>query len=184
MKFILFAGTWYRGDHYEKIWANLVFALKERYPGATFVYKHAWYQPWDIEKIQSLGERAVLDEDTGEDVVLLGHSMGGVNACGIAGQFKRSRVRGIVTIFSPHTMGGWLLPFLNFARMVYPNVPAPRAPIISFGGWFDPLVWFFFTRHPNAVHHVNVISDHHYMLGLNKGVASSIAETVGDIICP
>lgn len=181
MKIIMIAGTWYSPGGYAQIWGNLMPALQDRYPDATFVYKHAWYQPWDVKKILSVGEQTVLEEDTGEDILLLGHSMGGVTACGIASQFKKSRVRGVATIFSPHTMGWWL-PFLNFKEILYPEAPAPQVPVISFGGWFDPLVWFFFTRHPQSVRHTMLLSDHRFMLAWDKRVASLIAETVHDIV--
>ncbi len=184
MRIILIAGTWYSKSSYDAIWGNLARELHERFPEAHIYYEQAQYQLWDIGKIRALGEQIVAEHDCGEEVLLLGHSMGGIIACGIASKFKRSRVRGIVTVFSPHTAGHWFglpVPWLDFSRLIFGHTTHLSVPVISFGGLFDPLVPFVFSRHPQAARHANLPSDHRFMLGWNSEIARRIGEETGDI---
>jgi alpha-beta hydrolase superfamily lysophospholipase len=183
MKIVFIAGTWYKKGAYLPIWGNVSRALRAHYPDATFVYKQAWYHLWELEKMKALSDSIVAEEDTGEDILLVGHSMGGIMACGIAKQFKQSRVLGIVTIFSPHELGKYL-PRLDFYKKIYGGVSDPQVPIISFGGYLDPLVWWWRSRHPRSMHHVNFLSDHRFLLGWRKHIAETIASITREYIEP
>lgn len=183
MKIVLIAGTWYRKKAYESIWRHLRRSLEERYPGVEIVAESVWYQPWEIEKISAFNESILKKYDTGEDLVLIGHSMGGITACGIAPKFKMSRVLCIATIFSPHTLGRWI-PFLNFTKQLFPESLPLKTTMLSFGGLFDPLVWSFFTKHPKAVHHEVLPSDHRFILGWNPSLGEHIAKVIRNYVEP
>jgi pimeloyl-ACP methyl ester carboxylesterase len=183
MKIVLIAGTWYREDVYLSIWGNIQSALKYQYPEASFVCKQAVYHLWNLDIMKSLGNSIVAEEDTGEDILLLGHSMGGIIACGIASKFKKSRVVGVVTIFSPHMLGK-VIPGLDYTRILFGKREKIPAPVISFGGAIDPLVWSMFTAHPNALHHEILWSDHRFLLGSSQEVSDRIANVVRDFVEP
>lgn len=181
MKIILIAGTWYSKGSYEPIWNNIAVALRERFPDAQFVYKQAWYQLWHVEKMKGLSDSILRDEDTGGDILLVGHSMGGIMACGLAPRFVRSRVCGVITVCSPHTLGS-IIPALDFHRLIYGTESDPKAPLVSFGGLLDPLVWWMFTRHPKSLRHVYIWSDHRFLLGWRRSIGRKIAKEAADLL--
>jgi surfactin synthase thioesterase subunit len=130
--------------------------------------------------MKDLSSQILEEEDTDDDILLLGHSMGGIMACGLAPQFKKGRIRGVVTVFTPHTLGR-VIPALDYYRIIYGDLPSVSAPIISFGGMLDPLVWWCFTRHPRSVKHVYVASDHRFLLGWRRSIGRRIAQEAADM---
>ncbi|HVV38937.1 MAG TPA: hypothetical protein VHD31_01290 [Candidatus Paceibacterota bacterium] len=145
--------------------------LKSRFPHAAIYEEEVWYSPWETEKIRTFGDSIVEKYDDGVDVLLIGHSMGGLVACAIAPQFSHSRVRGIATLFSGHTFFGGL-----FARIA--GVPQESSiPIISFQAKIDQIVWWG-TRHPRAVAHVDLLSDHLFGMAYVKRYGEVVAKTI------
>jgi surfactin synthase thioesterase subunit len=184
MKIILIAGAWYTPSVYEGVWGNLEKSLAAQYPGATFARESVYFWPSEVEKVKDFAISIVQKHDReDEQILLVGHSMGGVIACGIAPLFKKSKVVGIVTIFTPHTMGAFL-PRWNFYERYFPHAQSDTIPVVSFGGLLDPTVWFLFTRHSNAVFHRLVLSDHHVVLGRSTALSRLIAKSVRSHISP
>lgn len=136
------------------IWKNLRPAFADVFPGSEFyVEEDTGLQPWEVRRIRRFVEYLTQKYDDGDDYLLVGHSLGGVIACGVAARFRKSSVRGIVTVFAPHT----------FLWGVFPKVVGKcndhQAPILSFTALRDEVVWWG-SRHPNAVRHVILPSDH------------------------
>jgi alpha-beta hydrolase superfamily lysophospholipase len=124
--------------------------------------------PWDFERLQGFRDHLVAKYDDGIPTLIVGHSMGGVIACAIADRFEKTEVRGIVTIYSPHT----------FLREIFPRgLDAPRElrpKIVSFGAIGDMIV-LWGTRHPDATRHFRVLSTHRGSLVRNRRLSQIIA---------
>ncbi len=122
-------------------------------PGAKFVVET---EPncllREIGRFRSFTRRTVERHDTGEDLLLVGHSLGGVLACAMEPLFKKSKVIGIATIHSPHQY------FFGICSRVF-HAGTVCAPVISFQGLHDWLVWWG-TKHPQARRHVRNHADH------------------------
>lgn len=120
--------------------------------------------------MRELGNRIVQEFDTGEDTILVGHSVGGVIACATAPRFVKSNLLCVVTIFSPHTYF-----FSHFSRTLKVDKEAlARIPILSFGARFDALVPFG-AQFPRAKHHEIFESDHLFRLMFSSKPAARIA---------
>jgi len=150
------------------MWQHLEREFRSVFQVHAAVVEHAFYLPWEYEKMRTYAEQVRLAHDTGDDVLIVGHSMGGVLACGIASRFTKSRVRGVVTIFSPHTyLGGKFTRALG-AEMI-------TAPLVSFGAKWD--VWVpYGTRHEKSREHMELDTDHVIGLMRNPQWARIIAQ--------
>lgn len=168
MRIIGINGVWCNDN---PIWNTLRPAFLEQLPGSEFVVeeeKDCW--PYEIDRLLQFGRNIVKRHDTGEDMLLVGHSMGGVTACAIADQFQHSRICGIVTIYSPHsTYLGVFTLLLQASQML-------RVPIVTFGAWKDELLWFGWgTSHPQSKAHTLLKSDHYLDLVQKPAIAATIA---------
>ena len=151
----------------DPMWQHLEQEFKKVFPIDEAVVEHLFYLPWEFEKIRVYAKHVRFSHDTGDDVLIVGHSMGGVLACGIAPQFSKSRVRGVVTIFSPHTyMGGRFS--LEFGAV---NI---AAPIVSFAATWDAWVPYG-ARHEKSREHVELKTDHVFGLVQNPQWSRIIA---------
>lgn len=153
------------------IWNTLRPAFLKQLPDSAFVVeeeKDCW--PYEIGRLQQFGRDIVERHDTGEDMLLVGHSMGGVTACAIADQFQRSRIRGIVTIYSPHGA------YLGIFSLLLQATQILRVPIVTFGAWKDELLWLGLgTSHPQSKGHTVLKSNHYLDLVQNPAIAETIA---------
>ncbi len=158
-------------DHKEKdpIWNHLSAAFGSAYQCKTHVMRR-WYLPGAVLSKRTFIHRIVAEHDVRDDVLLVGHSMGGVLACGVAARMQTARVLGVVTIFSPHLLAGNV--FLN---MVDGHVPE-HVPVISFGATRDGLVWKQYTVHPRACAHLEINTDHQDELIHDPSIAHAIAQ--------
>src|SRR6266436_1389678 len=104
MRVVGIAGVWNGVFHnQDPMWTNLSMAFKEQFPTSFFTLEEEHNcQPWEIWRMNRLIIRVIKNHDDGQDILLVGHSMGGVIACACAKRFSRSKVIGIVTINSPH----------------------------------------------------------------------------------
>ncbi len=161
MKVILVSGLWALGC---PIWPNITRAFQKHLPWADYpVEERLILDANDSRKIHAL-TGSVVDKYRGnEELIVVGHSMGGVWACDIADALA-SQVMAVVTIFSPHA-------FTTRGKNL------TMQTIVSFGGIRDQLVPAAATRHPQSTAHEDIDSDHLDDLVTNFELAEQIAAT-------
>ncbi|MEK9182065.1 MAG: hypothetical protein AAB781_00545 [Patescibacteria group bacterium] len=135
-----------------RLWMNFRNAFNRHIPDAEFVVEKLFYFPWQKTKILNFSESIINKYDTGEDIIFVGYSFGGIIATAISERFKMSHVRMIVTVMTPHKIK-------IFSRMLGYSKEVP-VPIISFGALFDIIVPCFITKHPRSRLHIQLLSDH------------------------
>ena len=141
-------------DSKTPMWVNLSKAFADEY-GIRASVERAQYHFTDQERMLEFRDYLVTKYDTGEPVMFVGHSMGGIIACAAAARMVRSRVIGIVTIHAPHTYV-----FGYFVHVLGAYVPR-GIPIVSFGAREDWVVPRLFARHPRAIFHRTLPRGHH-----------------------
>ena len=124
-------------------WKRFESAFKKEFPEASFDMERHFYFPWQRDKIRTYARAIVERFDTGEEVILVGHSWGGVIAASIACNFTKSPVRLVVTVAAPHRIK-------IFYQWLGGSLEYVCAPIVSFECAFGILVPFFIARHPKA----------------------------------
>ena len=160
------------------VWNNLEAAFRRRFHVSEFVIEEEVNcHPWQVARLRRFADRILERYDDGEETLLIGHSMGGVTACAIANRFRKSRVRGVVSIFAPHRLLGGL-----FARSL--QVPREmRVPVITFEAQRDRLVWWG-AKHPQSVVHTVLATNHLDDLVNDHRHAEKIAEEARKALCP
>ena len=160
------------------LWPEFRCAFKRLAPGARFcVATEPGCDFYEIDRFNAFALKTASRYDTGEDLVLVGHSMGGVLACAIEPLLTRTRVLGITTIHSPHRFL-----FGAFTHLLRAN--RGTAPVLSFQGLHDGLVWWG-TKHPRSVRHVRNHANHFHDLWEHPENAELIARaTVQTFIRP
>jgi pimeloyl-ACP methyl ester carboxylesterase len=136
------------------VWNNLEAAFRSRFHVSDFVIEEEMNcHPWQVARLRRFADRILERYDDGDETLLIGHSMGGVTACAIASRFRKSRVRGVVSIFAPHRFLGGV-----FARSL--KVPREmRVPVITFEAQRDRLVWWG-AKHPQSLVHTVLATNH------------------------
>ncbi len=158
----------------DALWRHFRLAFKEQFPDYEFVVEHSFFLPWQSKRMVAFADSIVAKHDTGEDIMFLGYSLGGVIACAIAPRFKKSRVSAIVTVDAPHKMKV----FFRFFGVVPHPLPFP---VITFSGVFDIIVPWFLTRYPNSLH-TYLFSDHMWSLLLSQHPAEVIAKKTRELL--
>lgn len=113
---------------------HLVQSFQDAYLRAHILPEKYDYDFWDIAKMRKIIDAGVEKYDTGEPIILGGHSMGGLFACAMAHRFVRSPVLGVVTIFTPHR---------SYRRQFSTLLDADRdlkVPVVTFSAQYDRLV--------------------------------------------
>ena len=113
------------------MWAPIERAFEQYFPDVEVVVEHETYLPWQRQRIADYGERIVQKYDDGVPTLLLGFSLGGVIACGIAQKFMRTPITGVVSVASPLKLAplwGICLPKAEDVRL------------LSFSGRYDFVV--------------------------------------------
>lgn len=154
-----------------RMWVNLRASLLRLYPNATFHVEQCWYWHLGVGVAHESVELAVAKYDDGEDILLVGHSVGGLLARRAAeeGRFRKSRVLGVVTINTPYHYHYALFPYFFGGRR------ALKVPTISFGGTRDWLVpWG--TKFGDEVFHTLLPMEHQEDLIENQKLAEEIAK--------
>ncbi len=165
MRIIGIGGLW---SDKNAMWITVEKAFRNEFPSANFfIEEEPYLQLYEACRTRALADRIVSNHDTGEDVILVPHSFGGLIACSITNRFQRSSVVGIASIFAPHLLG------LSF--LVPCSHGEPRAPIVSFGGKWDYVVPSIFTRHPRSIAHVTLNSNHWQDIANDIRLAEEIA---------
>jgi len=139
-------------------------------PEAEFVTERPFYFPWQKKKIVALADLIVEKYDTGEDIVLVGFSLGGLIACAVMPRFKKSKVRMVVTIAAPHRLS-FFYRWLKFKPHQLP------VPVVTFVGIFDLVSLWFLTRFPGNIR-INLPSDHFILFLFSPWPARRIASEV------
>jgi len=103
MKIVCVVGVLNFSNSEHRLWENFSIAFGNQFPDAEFIVEHSFYLPWQISRIKKYANEIVKKYDTGEDVMLVGYSLGGVIVCAIAPRFKKSQVQCVVTINTPQT---------------------------------------------------------------------------------
>ncbi|MBC7836292.1 hypothetical protein H7X87_00735 [Acetobacteraceae bacterium] len=169
MRIIAIVGVWNFQTLSRLMWPHFETAFKKQFPRASFSVEHLWYSPWQGEKMRRFADSIVEKYDDGEeDILLLGHSMGGVIATAIASRFTKARVVQVVTVFSPHKFLGGIFPRMLRSRRT-------NVPVVSCSALLDWIV-LWGARHPDAVRHARINCDHLFGLLLSKGPAEKIAK--------
>lgn len=154
----------------EMQWDEMRRAFRRYLPDATFSVATEPDCPiWEIDRFRAFTLKTAATIDTGEDLLLVGHSLGGVLACAIQPLLQDSRVVGIATIHSPHRFLFGVFSKILFAEDV-------SAPIVSFQGLHDGLVWWG-AKHPKSVVHVRNHANHFHDLWEHEENADLIART-------
>jgi pimeloyl-ACP methyl ester carboxylesterase len=167
MRIIGISGVWCDQN---PIWKPLREAFTREFPRSEFVVKEeAGCHPWEIWRLRKIVQDICREYDDGTPTLFVGHSMGGIIACAAAQKFRRSRIRGIVTIYSPHVfLGG----FFSYALEAVGILPAP---VLSFNARRDELVWWG-ARHPHSAVHITLPSNHFTDLRDDPGLSAIIAD--------
>ncbi len=139
------------------VWGPIFAACLRVYPDAKVVLAEIPYcQPWEIARMHALIDDIVAKFGRREECLLMGHSLGGILACASALRFS-SRIVGIVTICSPHTYFGQVYPLITLLGAD----KWAQTPILSYGARRDEVLWWGMgTRHPHALRHVVLDTNH------------------------
>lgn len=154
----------------EMDWMLLNKAFKRLLPGAEFcVETEPYCHVWEIDRFRAFTLKTAAKYDTGGDMIIVGHSLGGVIGCAVQSIMRETRVIGICTIHAPHQFLGGI-----FTRMLHAYDVS--APIVSFQALHDELVWWG-SRHPQSVLHVKNHSNHFSDIVQFRENAERIART-------
>lgn len=134
------------------IWETIGPAFLKEFPNAHFVLEEEhdceFYEYWRFRK---LTDRLVHTYDDGRDLIIVGHSMGGIVATALVGRLRKSRVICLVSIAAPHHTCGSI-----FSRLL--QAPRdPQVPHLTFQVIPDRVVpWG--TKHRHSSDHAVVRS--------------------------
>jgi len=172
MKIISVSGTLDNSKRFPRFWKNLEDSFAKYFPKARFILHTSQYLPWETEKMKSYGKEIVALFDDGEDIILLGHSIGGVIATIISLKFKKSKVRLLVTLNSPHKLE-------SLYKKIDENfdMEKVKVPTASFSSILDPIVPFFIAKHPKGNIHNFFIAEHVTTFIFFPKLCDKIAET-------
>lgn len=176
MRILCITGAWC-WRHPQPIWKNLMEALREAFPEADrniALGEISFLHPWQFSRMNAFCNRMVRKHDIGGDILIVGHSMGGVMGYEIAKRFKHTRVVGVATIFSPHTFLGGMFPKKLGTHVCETG---KDIPVVSFQARIDQIVWWG-AEHPDAIYHEYVLSDHRFALQYVPSIARKIAQSI------
>ena len=171
MRIVIIVGIWTFHNLYGPIFKHYKAAFANEFPHAQLSVEYLWYSPWQGQKMRNFADHILRKYDTGEEILLVGYSIGGSIACAIAPRFKHSAVRAVVTVFAPHTFL-WGI----FSRMLNVDLRRiPVAPVFSFEGRLDwAVLWG--AKHPRARKHAKLWCDHLFGLLFSQKPAEKIAK--------
>ena len=147
MHIVGIVGIWDFPRIYIYMWNNLKAAFGKKIPGVSFEVEHLWYSLWEWRKMRNFADHLVEKYDTGEELLIVGYSLGGVIAAAMVPRFKRSKVRCVVTVFAPHR---YLFGLFSWMLNSRPSEMGSTA-VLSFGAHLDFMVPCG-SRYPRAGH--------------------------------
>ncbi len=126
----------------------------EVFPHASVEHELKMYSFWEYDVMNQFVDDIVQRHDKPGELLLVGHSLGGVLACAVAVRCVHAKLRGVVTIFSPHDMFKG-----KFTNELSAKELPPHVPILSFQARFDHMVpWG--SKHKSSKLHVVFQTDH------------------------
>lgn len=161
-----------------RFWKNMEMAFMRAYPEAVkFSVTRRFFLPWQSERIREYARIVVAEHDTGEDLLLVGHSLGGVIACAISSQFVHSRVLGVVTLNAPHRYPRF---YANFGNRGCDT----DTPLVTFSSTFDELVPPPFTHALHELAHYRLRADHYYTFIVFSHLCDQVAQRSHHTLAP
>jgi pimeloyl-ACP methyl ester carboxylesterase len=148
------------------MWEHLSRAFTRQYGGPVFV-ERVWYHFYLRARMRDFCGEIVRRHDTGEPIVLCGHSAGGAIALAAVSAFRRTPVVGVVAVFSPLRA--------PYDYLSVCGIDVPAVPLVTFGARTDIIVPHPFTRHRYSLAHKIVPTDHQEGLINDPRVANIIA---------
>lgn len=158
------------------MWKQIRRASKNEFPESYFASTRCYYWHYGKAKVEEYKQRILrMYDKEGDKILLVGQSMGGLHACDLAGQFKKAKVVGVVTINTPHN--SW---YGGFSRYFGGNKKL-SVPVVSFGATRDWLVPFG-TQHPQAIVHRMFDADHQEDLKVNRdGIVDKMFKIIKEV---
>jgi len=176
MHIIFVVGVWYFPKAYAAMPKRIEEELKKKFPDATFEIELMWYWPWQREKMRKWAEDLVEKYEIRKgNILLIGHSMGGIIATAIAPRLKNALA--VVTMFAPHTTLWGLFSWMLGASLE----GLGHIPVLSFQARFDGLV-LWGSEYPKAIRHCKLKSDHLLWLLLSNEPAEVIANETAKLL--
>lgn len=134
-------------------WSDWISDLGEWFPEAELSIVNGFYYYWPEEADvmrQVIAEGRTLLAD-GRPTVIIAFSFGGLLAKAMVDEAEHHSVSAIVTMATEHRGH---LPRIAETRDVRLGIPLDvGVPIISFGGWFDMIVWPWTSFTDRSQHH-------------------------------
>ncbi len=130
---------------------------------------------YEIRRMRAYRDSVAKAFDDGTPTLIVGHSVGGVIACGVAKRFEHSLVMGIITINAPHE-------YLGYGRMLDGGKPVP-AKIVTFGSSRDRVV-LWGTAHAESMSHTVLEADHYRDIGASDALAATICRKSVSVLFP
>lgn len=154
----------------DRLWRHFRQAFQREFPSSTFTVEHTTYLPWQRQRIRDFAKRIMKQHDTGEELILLGYSLGGVIADEVAQQLRHTKVRLVITVCAPHRLRHWWFSGVNM-----------RIPILNFSAVFDVFVPGILAQHVHAPT-VYLVADHLFGFLLSPRFAWRIASTAAHFL--
>jgi len=118
--------------------------LQEAFPRSdVIIMDEKFYNYLQHEVIESVVQETIQIVDDGVPTTLISHSFGGILAKAVISRSKKSNITALITMASPHTYR-WF--GVQQAKEYIRSPESVTTPSISFGGYLDIVVPFFFSR--------------------------------------
>lgn len=137
-----------------KKWENY---LKNNFPKIQVLVIEKFYHHLDIENLEHLANRVTNILKYEKPTLVIGHSFGGIIIRAAVERLEKTSHIKVVTLGSPHIMKRFGIERAKHALQVKEISPVP---IISFGGYLDPVVPFRIAEYPQSKEHHNLWTDH------------------------
>ena len=124
--------------------------LPEKFPRDEIIFlDQIFYFHFEHKKIEKIVENGVKIISDGRPTKIIAHSFGGILAKTMIARAKNCRIEKLLTMASPHKMKIFgVRQAKNFLR----TPEKISAPTFTFGGFFDTVVPFFWTKTENSIH--------------------------------
>jgi len=155
MKIVALCGMLDNTRRFPRFWNNYEKAFMGYYPNANFVVHTKFYWPWQFKKMTEYSDELISKYDDGEDIILLGHSLGGAIATAIAERFNKSRILMVVNVNAPVRFE-WIF------RKIYDGYGSKENnfPTVSFRSLFDTTVFLPLAYNKKAEKNILLFSNH------------------------
>ena len=161
-------------------WSDWIADLGERFPEAEIAVVNGFYYYWpeEAEVMQEIiAEGRTLLAD-GRPTVIVAFSFGGLLAKAMVAEAEHHDVSAIVTMATEHRGH---MPRITETRDVSLGIPLDVGiPIVSFGGWFDMIVWPWTTYTDRSQH--RFVARGHFAFMRSAAVRAKVLAVLDEII--